>query len=338
MIILFLTRLFYPHIGGVEKHVMEISKQLVADGHTVIVVTENTGTVEYEEKNRIKIYRIRTGKNYKSKKFQIWLWLLKHKKFLEQADIIHCHDVFFWYLPFRFLYLKKPAYITFHGYETVFPPTQKAKWIRKLSEKFSWGNICVGEYISKWYGTKADYITYGGTTSQKLEIKNQNDKSKIKLLFLGRLESDNGIPIYLQALDILKKKDILFMFEAYGDGSLKKVVEQYGKVHGFIENISDKLESADIIFASSYLSILESFAKKKLVFSVFDNPLKKDYLIRTPFAKWIHPTNSPEKLANTIIGLLKNKKEYNNSIEESFAWVEKQTWKNVVKAYYKLWL
>ena len=40
MTIVFLARLFYPHIGGVEKHVLEISRILIEKGHKVSIVTE----------------------------------------------------------------------------------------------------------------------------------------------------------------------------------------------------------------------------------------------------------------------------------------------------------
>ena len=178
---------------------------------------------------------------------------------------------------------------------------------------------------------------YGGTITQNSKFKAQNNSSKLKIIFIGRLEKDTGISIYLKALDILKEKNIAFTFEAYGDGTVKNSVASYGKVHGFVATLSPELEKTDIVFASSYLSILEAFAKKKIVFSVFDNPLKKDYLTMTPFYQWIHTTDSPETLAEHIFALLKNKKEYHNSIEDAFAWVEKQTWENVVNIYYRLW-
>jgi len=70
---------------------------------------------------------------------------------IQEADIVHCHDVFFWYLPFRFLYPKKKVFTTFHGWEGIFPPKWQAKVIRNISEKLSFGNICVGDFIRKWY-------------------------------------------------------------------------------------------------------------------------------------------------------------------------------------------
>ncbi len=209
MTILFLSRLFYPHIGGVEKHVLEVSKLLIKNGHSVIVLTEKfeKGLLDTDETQGIKILRIDNGKDNWFKKFRIWKELWRKRNFINDADIIHCHDVFFWYLPFRFLYLNKPVYTTFHGYETRFPPSKRSIIIRKISKKLSLGNICVGDYIKKWYGTKPDYTTYGGVEILPINTnttnKYQSANKRLKISFIGRLDKDTGIDIYLKVLAIL---------------------------------------------------------------------------------------------------------------------------------------
>jgi glycosyltransferase involved in cell wall biosynthesis len=40
MNVLFLTPRFYPDIGGVETHVLEIGKELIKKNHTVSLITE----------------------------------------------------------------------------------------------------------------------------------------------------------------------------------------------------------------------------------------------------------------------------------------------------------
>ncbi len=171
--ILFLSRLFYPHIGGVEKHALEVSKRLIAKGYNVTIVTEEISTKDIpvyfqsgrkipkrENINSIEIYRISAGANNWFRKFRIWRELWKLRKLIETSDIIHCHDVFFWYLPFRFLFPFKKIFMTFHGYES-YPVSKKEILIRKISENLSLGNICIGDFITKWYGTKPTYVTYG---------------------------------------------------------------------------------------------------------------------------------------------------------------------------------
>lgn len=344
MHILFFTRRFYPDIGGVETHVMEVGKRLVSMGHEVTVVCEESSKSSSTKRfwasqndKKIKIWRIPVGRHEKQKKFIIWQWLKKNKQLIEDADIVHCHDVFYWYFPFRFMYPKKPVYTTFHGYEG-YPVSPKAIAVRKLSEKLSWGNICVGDFIPKWYGTRATLVTYGGVTmaNSKWQMASSS-KKKFTIVFVGRLDKDTGIDLYLKTLQELKKKKIPFVFEAYGDGKFRKQVEKVGKVHGFIEHLEKKLAKVDIVFSSSYLSMIQSLAAKKLVFAVYTNPLKEDYLRMSPFAKFVIKGDDPQKLAEKIIFYINQKHFAEKLITAGYTWAEKQTWDEVITIYLNLW-
>ncbi|QQG40484.1 MAG: glycosyltransferase family 4 protein [Candidatus Levyibacteriota bacterium] len=339
MTILFFARLFWPHGGGVETHVLEVGKRLIGKGYKVVVVTELLAkTKEKENIGGIEIFRIPVGKDNWFKKFRIWKWFWQNRKLIQQADIAHAHDVFFWYLPFRFLYLNKPIYTTFHGYETKFPPAKKAIFVRRLSEKLSWGNICVGDYIKKWYKTKPNYITYGGVNvhlggvmvsqaQQPATIRGEDQK--LNILFIGRLEEDIGISLYLQAIRKMKKTrnvDVIFL----GDGSFRHEAEKLGRVTTFQEKF---VVQADVVFASSYLSMLSAMAAKKPVVAVYTNSLKKDYLTMTPFAKFITIVDSLDKIVDTV----KNLEKTNQMVDQAYDWVKGQTWEKIVNLYIKLW-
>ncbi len=157
MNILFLCRLYYPHVGGVEKHVEKISG-ILSRKHQIKIITEkyDPSLKDYEKINGIEIYRMPPGN-----KRQIWAWMKRNKHLLGWANIIHAHDVFFWVFPYRIMHPKKKIFVTFHGWEGKYPISIKNKMVRKLSEWFAKGNICVGDFICKWYGTKSDLITYG---------------------------------------------------------------------------------------------------------------------------------------------------------------------------------
>lgn len=342
MRIVFFSRLFYPHIGGVERHVMEISKLLCKKGHDVTIVTEKyvSDLKTKEEIDGIHVYRIPVGGEDWFKKIRIWKELFRLKKIIVQADVVHCHDVFFWYLPFRFFYPHKSVFTTFHGYETSYPPTQKAIIIRKISEKLSRGTLCIGDFIKKWYGAKPDLVTYGGilpSQTSKVQHKSQKHNAHLKVSFIGRLSADTGLLFFKQVTQLLKNKKFAITLDIYGDGPLKKAIEQMGTMHGFIENISDAIAKTDIIFASSYLSILESLTQRKLVFSTYSNPLKEDYLRMAPFAKFIIIENDPEKMAEKIVFYSSHQMDANNLIEQGYIWAKNQTWEKVTEMYLSLW-
>ncbi len=158
MKMLFLSRLYFPHIGGVEKHVREVSKRLVARGHEVKIVTEkfDSSLKDLEAVDGIGVHRIPHGN-----KWNIWREMKRNEHLLDWADIIHAHDVYFWLIPYKLMHPFKKTFVTFHGWEGKYPVPFKNKMVRKISEWAANGNICVGDYISKWYGTKADFVTYG---------------------------------------------------------------------------------------------------------------------------------------------------------------------------------
>jgi glycosyltransferase involved in cell wall biosynthesis len=342
MKILFLCRLFYPHIGGVEKHVMEISKLLIKKGHTITIITEQYDNFlpRIETINGIKIYRIDRGENTKSKKFQIWKEMKRLQKVIQEADIVHCHDVFFWYLPFKIIYPGKPVYTTFHGYES-FPIKKNAIRMRKLSEKLSSGNICIGEFIPKWYGTKATFISYGAVDIKELVSRfHGNDKLrgiKESAVFVGRLDEQTGALTYAKAIDLVKKTHPKFELVYIGDGEDREKIEKEYKVFGFQKDPEKYLLQYHFAFVSRYLSILEAFAAKRFVFAVYDNPVKEDYLKMAPYAKWIVIEKDSQRLAEKVTYYLNHPKEEEVMIEKAYKWVTTQTWEKMVNSYEKLW-
>jgi glycosyltransferase involved in cell wall biosynthesis len=342
MKILFLSRRFYPDQGGVEKHILEISRILIKKGYKITVVTQSKGDVSSVEE--IDIIRIPKIAKNKSEKLYIWKWFWKNRKLISEADIIHAHDVLFWYWPFKVIFLSKKCFVTFHGYET-YPIKKKAIISRKISEIFANGNIIVGGFIKKWYKTKPDYVIYGGVDISKIihsasTGSSKNQISKIKniqsAVFIGRLDEHTGILDYAKAVDIILIKFPNFKFKILGEGKYLSKLFRY-KPLGFKNNPENYLIDNNFAFVSRYLSILEAFSSKRLVIAHFDNPVKEDYLKLSPFAKYMVIENSPEKLAEKIIFYLNNPKKAENIIDNAYKWVSNRTWDSVVDVYLKLW-
>lgn len=345
MTIVFLSRRFYPYIGGVERHVLELSKILIKKGHKVVIITESLNNIfekdttnPQEVINNLEIIRINAGDNNWYKKFRIWNELLKHMDLFKNADIIHCHDVFFWYLPFRFIFPFKKVYITFHGYETKYPPETKAILVRKISEILSLGNICIGDYIKKWYYTQPNYVSYGGVekiNDQTSKIKDAG--KKLKIVLIGRLDNDIGIKTYLKSLEMLKKGKIKFEFQTFGEGTMVKTVKRYGEVNNFTKDINSVIESADIVFASSYLIMLQALAAKKIVIGVYENNLKDDYLRMSPFKEYVYICKDSKEISDVIKSIAKDPWKSNAMLDNGYKWAREQTWEKVTDIYLKLW-
>ena len=164
MNVLFMARLYWPHIGGVEKHVYEIGQKLKLKGHNLTIVAErhDPRLLEFEVHEGVKIWRIPLpeGVGESTKKWFIWKWWLGHLDLFTRAEIIHIHDVFFWFWPFRLPYWFKKVYITFHGYEGGVPSWKQIFWHR-LAAFLTSGNICIGDFHRKWYGVIPTFVSYG---------------------------------------------------------------------------------------------------------------------------------------------------------------------------------
>lgn len=332
---------FHPHIGGVEKHLKRISEELIKKGHKITVITlkHDNKLLNFEKVGKIDVYRIQ-----RMKIFEIWIWLYKHRKLIKKSDIIHFHDYgtfIYWYLPFRFLYPLKRYYVTFHGYEGILPIPKKIILFRKITEYLTAGNICIGSFIPKWYGTKADFVSLGGVD----EFKVTSNEERGSALYIGRLEKDMSIIEYLKALKILKKHNLNIKMDICGDGKLKHQLELYIKendlnvtVHGFVDDITPYLAKNSFAFLSGYLSILEAMISKKLVFSMYSDELRRDYLTSIPNSENLMIIiNSSEELAEKIAYYYKNQNKTNEIVENAYKFAKQQTWENLANFYLKLW-
>ncbi len=314
MNIVFITPSYFPNIGGVEKHVEGITRILSRD-HRVTIITEQTKE-KNTDKNVIQIPTL--GISQKNKKWVIWKWIFENQKILDDADIIHVHDVMYWLYPYKLFHPRKKIFITFHGWEGIYPIPFKNIVLHKLNELLATGNICVGDFIAKWYHTKPDQITYGATDAPTHEKK--SDSSPKKLLFLGRLAEDTG---FRQCLDLydLHKKDLKWQLIIAGDGPLSRLCPKEATHLGFVTDIKSLISQASFVHVSGYLTILESYIQKKVVFASFDNPVKKDYLLMHPMARFIN-----------INGQISEKFS-----EEAYNWAISQTWEKLVSQYLAIW-
>jgi glycosyltransferase involved in cell wall biosynthesis len=286
MRLLFLTRLYLPHIGGVEKHVAEVAKILEKRGHKVKIISETD--IEYPH---VKFLGL----------FFIWFWFFRNRRLIEKADIVHCHDVFIWYLPFRFLYPQKPVFITIHGLEWDNPLRKISIWQKRVAVKLSNGSVGVGNFLEKYLNVKFDLITYAGANLVKSNIKDNR-----KIVYVGRLEENTGL---LNFLSWLKNKS--YKVDFCGDGPLRKECEKYGNVHGFT-NPTPYYKKAKYCVPGGYLAALEALNAGCLLKLFWSDKVKENYWKMSPFVKkdvkeWARK-QTWDKLANEYLDLYNNAK------------------------------
>ena len=196
MNILFLSRYYFPSVGGVEKHVEKVSEKLISKGNNVTVITtKHKNNLKQKEKIKgVNIIRF-IQPNIKIVGLIItWIWFMKNISIFEKYDVIHCHDVFVWILPLRLLRPKRKYYVTFHGYPN-YPIKKRQVFLQNISEKLTTGNICIGDFIKKWYGTNPNIVSYGAVDISKFKPKKAKS-FKYDAIFASRLDEHTGILTY----------------------------------------------------------------------------------------------------------------------------------------------
>ena len=336
--VIFLSRLYYPHVGGVEKHLKKLSV-ILSKKHQITIITEqhDASLPLVENYPEAKVYRIPVSNcSERTKKWAIWSWIWRNRNLFSEADVVHIHDVFFWVLPvlpFKILHPKR-YFITFHGYEGANPPHLKQVIWHKLGELLTSGNICIGQFYSKWYFTKADVVSFGACDIPFKSVAKTN-----KAIFVGRLDHDTGIMEYLKAAKELKLK-----LDVYGEGPLLTQAREFVKVtktevvfHGFDPNAAEYISKYKYAFISRYLGILESLSSKTMVFAHYDSEIKYDYLSNSPFSDWIFIGKNSQEIASSVLQYQKYPKRYQLSLDKGYNWAKEQTWAKLAQDYENLW-
>lgn len=293
--ILFLTKRLRGSVGGVERHVRNVSKFLIRKHYRI-------GTIEEGDINPLKIKYLGL--------LNIWIWVIKNRRIFENADIIHCHDVYIWYMPLNFLFPRKKVVITIHGLEWDDPLKLISILQKRLAVRLSDGSIGIGKFLEKYLHVKFNIISYGAVNAKEFAPK---PKIKNSIVYVGRLEKNTGILKFLKWLE-KNNKENKYHVDFCGEGNLRKECERYGTVHGFT-NPAPYIRKAAICVPAGYLAALEAMAAKCRIMVFWNNNVKKDYWQMTPFYKWI----------------------IKDDLKSSYDWAKKQTWEKLANEYIDLY-
>lgn len=317
---------FWPLQGGVESHLKNILPMLSNMGYKITVVCR------YDKKlPREQIYKGMRVIRLPKSNFGLRIWALANLRLLLKHKVVHSHDYF--PTPIHELLGGKVKWVhTFHGYEgyPVLPEVIKSRQqVRKLVPSC----IGVGEFIEKWYGTTCEEWIYGAVDFESLPKKT---KPKTDIIFYGRLEEDTGIRTYIKAFEIISKTNDLKML-VVGSGSLKRELLDYSekmKLHIVFKDFSDDVlqdvAQSKIAFVSGYLSIIEAAAIGLQVISVYDTPIKKDYLEMHPMSAHFKVCSSPEQIYKAYLDAK------DTEISSYFRdWAKNQSWSRICSIYSK---
>ncbi|MCG6186906.1 glycosyltransferase family 4 protein [Maribellus maritimus] len=338
------------NIGGGESHVIDLTMNLNTVRYQPIVLSFTDGPmVELMKNNNIATSVIYTEKAFDFAKWKEITNFIKEEK----IDLIHAHGSramsnVFW----ASQKLKIPIIYTVHGWSFHIDQKFFVRELRKRMEKFLTNKasktICVShsnqEDGIKLFNMKRSTVIYNSVDFEKFN-PNRNFKDiraelniapEITLIgYIVRITQQKDPFSMIEAMRIIAQSEKNVMLLIVGEGNLKnEAVALVNKLklndriifQPFRTDIPDILDAIDIYCLPSLwegfpIGIIEAMAMKKpVIASPADGNIE---LINNGVTGIIVPEKNPEKLANELIQLHKNKKLRNSLAEEGFNFITK---------------
>ena len=351
--IIFFSNRSAPFRGGVETHVDNICRELAISGsHRVTLISTAPTIAAGRARGALRDYEYVHVNSHKSLVGRLIAGLAPAiVRRSIPSDIVHYHDygtvigVGFFTFVVRLLTRQK-QFITFHGWEGVFPPKNRTKLIRRLIARLSNGSIHVGSYIAKWYGTSATVTTVGGVGTGHTNLDPVTKCITKDCYFVGRLDSDTGAMEVVSAwgkiveLTPNETNRLIVLGDGPFRGRLEQLVKHSDSVaartqfSGFVDEPLNRVEQNAVVFTSGYLSILEAFARSTKVISYYNNDLKKDYLASIEdYHQMMWITESIEGLVKCYFDSFKDSER--SSLAMQFS--ARHPWSKVKDDYLRVW-
>ncbi len=281
--------------------------------------------------------------------------MLRNLGLFVRADVIHVSNThmleFFWRMV-GFLVSRRKVFLTRHGLSYIHPVPEWEKRRAKRSISLVAAVVHDGEFIGKWLGLEPDLCPNQGLSPPADELPFVPEPPPTgetglpgSAAFIGRIEPDSGIRIYIDAVEILvRDMGRPFHLDVYGDGSLlPSLRERVDRAdlpvtfHGRVANAQDRLVEACFAFIDGRMAIQEAMARRRLVLAGYTDPLKRDYVAGEPFSPYIVTASSGAELADQVAYYIDHPKKRHALIERAHLHARTLTWSRTAEAYTSLW-
>jgi glycosyltransferase involved in cell wall biosynthesis len=346
MRIVFMTSRYWPAIGGVEKYMHRLCQAFLQMGHAPVIVTgaHQDGLADHEEYEGVPVFRYPATRS----PMRCWWHLTRLRPLFLSADVIHISDV--WTLEYFYRMLawtlpRKPLFLTRHGmsYRCPVPETEKTRAIRSLS--LVDGVVHDGCFIETWVGVKADCVPNQGLYPEADDLPEIPEPPPDRATFVGRIEPDSGIGIYVDAIGILRRKHGLnIRLDAYGDGSmmsqLRSKIEREQlpvTMHGWRRDAQERVTDGCFAFIDGRMAMQEAMARRRLVVAAYVDPLKRDYVNGEPFSPYLVSGGDAETIADHVAHFARHDTERHELTRRAFEHARTLSWQKTACQYMELW-
>ncbi|HRU29483.1 MAG TPA: glycosyltransferase family 4 protein [Treponema sp.] len=339
-----LSSFYFPHVGGTERYVHDLSYALAKRGHRVTIFSHFPGPVKQDNEDLVQVVRIPAiwGPAYSP------ILAPQSKKLLAAMDIIHSHAPPFYFLNHAARLRDKPQVLTYHC-DIEIPerigvinlpeaPKRLIDTYFNQSTRLHLKKVDTIVTTTKTYAETSETLKGFTYTVIPIGIHTETFKKHLEqcqeegcvrkeheILFVGRLVASKGLWFLLEAMEILKNRGQTAHLTIVGNGeellALKLFVSSHNLEHmvSFAGQVDDdtlfKLYSSASIFILPSFVRLEAFGIVQLEALSMGVPVIAsdipgvNEVVRKSGGGWLVPPMNSQALADQIQYALQHREE-----------------------------
>lgn len=346
MKIVFFVHRYWPSVGGVEKYVEQLSLSLSSMGHSVRVVAGATqdGQPEHELRDGIEIFRFPA---YRSPIRCRW-WFVRHQHLFGDADVIsvsNTHMLEYFTRMIGPVVSRRKLFLIRHGMACIYPvPESHLKRARRSSKGVA-GVAHDGAFIEKWLGVSPDICPDQGLSPPADELELIQEPEPTSAVYVGRLEPDTGIGMYIDAVhQLVTKHNRPFHLDVYGDGSLRDSLSTHVEAldipvtfHGRVPHAQERFSDACFAFVDGRMAIQEAMARRRLVCAGYTDPLKRDYVCGESYSPYLLAMDSAAGIAQVVEDMASHPLKRQMYIDRAYEYTRSLRWDNTANSFLRMW-
>jgi glycosyltransferase involved in cell wall biosynthesis len=308
MRIAILTELFYPHVGGTEVRLYEMSKKLVRRGHEVDVFTiqHSPNASQEEDLEAIHVKRYAYSPKYVTASgFRSWSGVVRYSLSTVLKTLGTDYDIYYFgQWPLLHAVLTKP-FVSRCVQEWCEVWYEKIVALERILSRVMDNHVAVSEFTKRrmvdFLHLDPNHVTIipNGVDLQK--YRDGVSKSWGKMVYVGRVTPHKGLNLLLDAFRMIKDKAPDVELYIAGSGSHLPILREYAKGLDGVYMLGDISEAEKIkLLKSSWLFMMPSSREGSSI------AILEAMAAGTPVLTIDHPDNAAKYVCNMGNGVITN--------------------------------